>query len=102
MELPREERSVGKLAGPCPLTKAHADEVRARRATGEDDAFVAGPVPGDGVLSLCDHGCGWNSYLVVSGPQRGTVWIGGDLGWFPEADDFGEWYRTWLGDPLTG
>ena len=75
---------------------------RRRRANGEDDAFVAGfQVPGEGVLTLCDLGCGWNSYLVISGPDRGAVWTGGELGWFPEAVDFAEWYEAWLRDPST-
>jgi hypothetical protein len=53
------------------------------------------------VLTLCDLGCGWNSYLVISGPDRGAVWTGGELGWFPEAVDFAEWYEAWLRDPST-
>jgi len=94
-------RTVASVAGSCPLTKADAEQVRRRREAGEDDAFAPLPVPGEGVLSLCDHGCGWESYLVVSGSQRGAVWVGGDLGWFPEADDFTEWYEAWLREPLT-
>jgi len=26
-----------------------------------------------GLLTLCEHGCGWDSYLIVAGPQRGRV-----------------------------
>jgi len=100
--LPTEPAVAATLVGTCPLTRQDAEDVRRRRATGEDHAFVERvPVSGAGVLSLCDHGCGWNSYLVISGPDRGAVWTGGELGWFPDADDFAGWYEAWLGDPLT-
>lgn len=102
MGLPVGEVATATVAGACPLTRQDAEDVRRRRATGEGYAFVEPfPVPGEGVLSLCDHGCGWNSYLIVSGPDRGAVWTGGELGWFPEAGDFAEWYAAWLRDPPT-
>lgn len=100
--LPTEALDAASVAGSCPLTRKAAEEVRRRRATGEDYAFVERfPVPGEGVLSLCEHGCGWNSYLVISGPDRGAIWTGGELGWFPETGDFAEWYAAWLRDPPT-
>lgn len=98
--LPREERPSG-LAGRGPLTEADAQQLKQRRAEGEDDAFAKLPVPGEGVLRLCEQGCGWESYLIVSGVLRGAVWVGGDLGWFPEARHFAEWYEAWLREPLA-
>jgi len=58
-----------------------------------DDVF-------DGLLFLADHGCSYQSYLVVSGPAAGQVWwdftsVGEELG--PEAGSFEEWYAHWLG-----
>jgi hypothetical protein len=56
-----------------------------------------------GTLFLCDAGCGWEHYLVVFGPQSGTVWQSSERGWFPEfymrdgapaQHDFLTWFDT--------
>jgi hypothetical protein len=26
-----------------------------------------------GLMMLCEHGCGWDSYLILAGPMRGHV-----------------------------
>jgi hypothetical protein len=59
----------------------------------------------DGAFYLCHHGCALRTVLVVTGPERGTVWLDGradESGILPHTDgngrhlSFGEWYRGWL------
>jgi SMI1 / KNR4 family (SUKH-1) len=58
-----------------------------------------------GALCLCHLGCALRQWLVVAGPQRGTMWNdgradGGDLTRIVAADGepvtFGRWYLGWL------
>lgn len=64
----------------------------------------------DGTVPLADEGCGHYALLVVTGPERGNVWMdsrGSDEGISPVTDargnhvTFAEWYMTWL-DGLCG
>lgn len=58
-----------------------------------------------GTLALCDEGCGYLHFLVVSGPARGTMWIdsrASDAGFGPLGVTFLEWYERWLDDVLAG
>lgn len=48
-----------------------------------------------GGVQLCDQGCGTSSYLLTSGPARGTIWEG-DMEFLPTGLSFGVWYRNWL------
>ena len=69
----------------------------------EEDVHVA--MQRRGALVLCDEGCGYLHFLVVSGPARGTMWIdarGGDQGFIPLEVTFLEWYERWLDDVLAG
>jgi hypothetical protein len=59
----------------------------------------------NGAFYICEHGCALRSVLVVSGPERGTVWFDGrpdGSGIVPHTDasgrhlSFGAWYLAWL------
>jgi hypothetical protein len=60
-----------------------------------------------GAMPIGDEGCGYFHLLVVSGPERGHIWIDGrvsDSGIAPILDSwnrkqsFLDWYRAWLDD----
>ena len=62
------------------------------------------PFP-SGTLVLCDEGCGYLHLLVVSGEARGQVWVDAlvsDVGIFPIAPTFSDWYERWLDNLLAG
>lgn len=59
----------------------------------------------DGAFPICHHGCALRSYLVVSGPERGNVWLDRRAeyaGIEPHTDDAGRhltflaWYERWI------
>ncbi|MEZ0265337.1 MAG: SMI1/KNR4 family protein [Phycisphaerae bacterium] len=52
----------------------------------------------DGTLHLGTDGCGQYWLLVVSGPERGAVWMLADVGITPTAPkrDFLQWFEDWL------
>jgi hypothetical protein len=93
-------------AAPFPYTTKDARRVMTRRVSGREPYAFAGT--GDdapGIVALCDDGCGWTTYLVVRGEQRGKVWVGGESGWCPEyflrdgkpvQHTFLSWYEAWL------
>ncbi len=61
-------------------------------------AIPAGNHLYDGCLHLNDIGCGYSSFLVVTGPHRGTVWVdysAGD-GDITPVGPFIDWYEEWL------
>ncbi|WP_431968921.1 SMI1/KNR4 family protein [Actinacidiphila sp. bgisy160] len=84
-----------------PSAEAHRTAHRAweEAADAADEARTAGAV------ILLEHGCGFATLLVVSGPQRGTMWFDGratsdrvhplpnDAG---RPATFAEWYVDWL------
>ena len=65
----------------------------------------------DGAIPICHMGCALRQWLVVTGPQRGSLWCdfrADEKGLFPMMNGhghrvtFGEWYQTWLRDPVHG
>ena len=62
----------------------------------------------NGAFPICHQGCAYRNYLVVSGPERGHVWLdarAGDGGIGPESKNgermsFADWYLDWLSKPL--
>jgi len=52
----------------------------------------------DGTLLLGTDGCAQYWLLVVSGPERGNVWMLADVGITPTAPkrDFLQWFEDWL------
>jgi len=57
---------------------------------------------GAGALVLCDEGCRYLHFLVVTGPARGTMWIDARGGFVPLGVTFLEWYERWLDHLLAG
>ena len=59
-----------------------------------------------GTLTICDYGCGLTFELVVTGDERGKIWLdnrASDDGLYPilhprtkQHLDFLSWYETWL------
>ena len=69
-----------------PFDNEEATAVIARdlaRAAGAPRPALDGESPPDGALRLIDEGCGTVDYLILTGPQRGTVWQEWDLGFTP-------------------
>lgn len=57
----------------------------------------------DGLLRICDRGCGMSINLVVNGPEYGNLWVddrSSDNGIYPLRKStnttFGNWYNEWL------
>jgi SMI1 / KNR4 family (SUKH-1) len=53
----------------------------------------------DGCLAISEHGCGYWSFLVVTGVAAGTVWDDftcGGTGIHPTGLPFAKWYLKWL------
>jgi len=58
-----------------------------------------------GTVVICHEGCGYLHRLVVTGPDRGNVWMDGDVsnqGFIPMEVDFLGWYERWQDDLLAG
>ncbi|MEV5576782.1 SMI1/KNR4 family protein [Spirillospora sp. NPDC052269] len=59
----------------------------------EDDDHITGSLP------IVHEGCGYIIRLVITGPERGNLWLDGrcsDMGIHPLGDSFRPWYNTWL------
>ncbi|MBO0609884.1 hypothetical protein [Myceligenerans salitolerans] len=54
-----------------------------------------------GCIPLVHRGCGWEEWLVVSGPQRGHIRVMGDE-ILPVSDSFHDHYLNWLQQAETG
>jgi hypothetical protein len=90
------ERASAGIARPFPLD---LNAVRAVRSSGTP---IDGPHDVDGTLEIWDHGCGEETYLVVTGPLRGWVLRHFEGGWIPEPipdeepSDAARWLAWWL------
>jgi hypothetical protein len=89
----------GALAKPFALTEAW------------DQADCQGPedeIPDryrDGCLQLCELGCGYWSFLVVTGEAAGSVWDDytcAGTGIHPTGHTFSTWYTQWLRRLIMG
>ena len=63
-----------------------------------------------GAFPICHQGCAVRNCLVISGAERGKVWVddrANDNGIFPETSEtservgFLEWYESWLDESLA-
>jgi hypothetical protein len=57
----------------------------------------------DGAFPICHEGCGHYDLLVVTGSERGHIWVDrrvGDGGIAPAGLSFLDWYQTWLDGAL--
>ena len=111
---------VGSLSKPFPHTKAWNDLSGEPEADWQDqdayeiqlNAFEArywNPEQVNGAIPICHLGCALRQWLIVTGPQAGTIWNDerADLkGLSPltvkgtERVSFLQWYRAWLDDAL--
>ncbi|GAQ57092.1 SMI1/KNR4 family protein [Streptomyces acidiscabies] len=83
-----------RLAEPFPLTGMWVWE----EADGghEDPDAVIERVAHHGSLNLGTDGCGMDWHLVVTGPQRGRVWLVTGEGAMPHSrPGFADWVRQW-------
>jgi hypothetical protein len=115
-ELPRVTATVTTVegatftagTGPRPALAGQPDPSRPfplRGAWTSDDPLPV--VPGghlyDGCIQLNDIGCGYATFLVVTGEQRGNVWVdysAGD-GAIAPVGGFLDWYGRWLDEVVT-
>jgi hypothetical protein len=94
------------LHEPFPHGNDEAARVMRLRVSKEEEyAFIGDTALAPGVIALSDDGCGWTTYLVVTGQQRGNVWVGGELGYCPRyfmrgrtsvQHTFLSWYQLYL------
>ncbi|MFM2060427.1 MAG: hypothetical protein RLZZ507_97 [Cyanobacteriota bacterium] len=91
-----------------PLTNTDALDAIYRRINVETDEyyFIETDYPLNGCFPINERGCGWMTVLVISGEQRGKIWVAGE-GWLPEFDDksaqqkdFLSWYQQWLNNAM--
>jgi hypothetical protein len=64
----------------------------------------------DGMLRICHEGCGYFVNIVITGKERGNIWVDGRVsegGIYPvnyhkgkEITNFAEWYLDWLDDSI--
>lgn len=80
--------------------KAAVQEWHDRHAT-----VVFDPRRTRGAVPICEEGCALREWLVVTGPERGNIWLdhradgrGLTPAWLPHHRrvTFGEWYLHWL------
>ncbi|MFH9264124.1 SMI1/KNR4 family protein [Streptomyces sp. NPDC017546] len=102
------DRPERRLAEPFPLTEAwlwEADGDETALSEREFDDRVE-PVFGHGSLVLGTDGCGMYWHLIVTGPQRGHVWLidengaipfgtRSDASLMPGVPGFAGWVTTW-------
>lgn len=113
------EGFVGSLAAPFPFTEAwndltsrpYPDRISNEQYERDLDAFEKQYwKPIDGAFPICHLGCAMRVWLVISGPERGHVWLddrASDNGISPVAGKNGErltygaWYQVWLDEALA-
>ena len=74
----------------------------------EDDTWKSSLV--DGAMPICHQGCATRNYLVITGAERGNVWVddrANQNGIYPETAEssgrvsFLDWYWSWLETSLA-
>jgi SMI1 / KNR4 family (SUKH-1) len=107
----QREHEDSSLDRPFPLTEAVANALRDCRSEGDKPLhpFIETQRRLDGIIEICDLGCGSKYGLVLTGDQRGRVWsFGGPTyyRWTPASRDrspisFLAWYEEWLDEALA-
>lgn len=101
---------ITKRRTPFPFGDADAASLDARRRGGDHTASFppAGEPdddlpPGPGFVVLSSTGHGATEVVVVTGEQRGKVWIS-DMTWWTWPGNLGflDWYELWLDGALAG
>ena len=121
---PGESGSWGQLREPFPHTQpwnlpderfqqpadGHADEAAEQAWYDAFDQAYFAPALTNGAMPICHEGCAYRDLLIVTGPQRGRMWIDGrssDEGIAPlgpvgqDAPTFAAWYLSWLDESLA-
>jgi hypothetical protein len=84
----------------------HAHDAALEEWYERHEATMFNPRRTHGALYLCHEGCGLGEWLVVTGPERGNIWLdhrsdgrGMTPAWLPHHRrvTFGQWYLHWLG-----
>jgi hypothetical protein len=89
------------LATPFPFETTFQPNLYAE----EDEAEPSSVRERSGTVVLCDEGCGYQHFLVCSGPTRGQMWIDNTVSegpYSPLGVGFLDWYERWLDDALIG
>ncbi|MCW3839475.1 SMI1/KNR4 family protein [Micromonospora yasonensis] len=69
------------------------------------DSIVFDPRRTYGAIPICEEGCGLRALLIVTGPERGHIWLdhradgrGLTPAWLPHHPriTFAQWYRDWI------
>jgi SMI1/KNR4 family protein SUKH-1 len=91
-EYSRQWRELTRIREPFPLTEPWVWEDGDQSTEGTRSQVQ------DGSIFLGDDGCGQYWFLVVSGRERGNVWMLSDVGIAPTVPkrDFLRWYEDWL------
>jgi hypothetical protein len=70
-----------------------------RQPPENEDGIVAEDDLRNGWLMLSEHGCGYWSFLGITGKEHGKVWeeeMSADTGLRPTGQTFLQWYEVWL------
>lgn len=111
---------VGVLAKPFPHTKPWNNLPPYPKEQDDEDAYEAARETFDevywnsdhvnGAIPICDQGCAYRNWLVVTGPEAGNVWQdyrADHKGLFPVESkhsprtNFLEWYSDWLTEAIS-
>lgn len=104
---------VGDLAASFPYTERWNEDSLSQELTTEEqyqrqDQYWS-PRHVNGAIPICDAGCNLRVMLIVSGPEKGNIWLDDRADWqgiYPVASEhdrrvsFLKWYRSWLDDQL--
>ena len=117
-----DDGSVGRLAEPFPHTEPwnfpeqqlvppdFSNELLEDAWHEQRDAVYWAPDLMNGAFPICHQGCAYRNILVVTGTERGRIWLDARAsygGILPEVDDSGnhqsftEWYTVWLNGALV-
>lgn len=101
---------TGDLRKPFPHTKEwnvsfeelaegeDEDAYWARRDAWDDEVYW-NPKETTGAICICHEGCAIRDWLVVTGAERGRIWLddrASNAGLIPRGKTFAEWYLAWL------
>ena len=92
-QLPDVDWPLGKLSRPFPLSEAvNYEEEGYPEDEGEE------PSTKDGLLYVCHVGAGIFWVLIVTGSERGNMWIENEFGYFPSMPRvrFLDWCHQWI------
>ncbi|MFM7405668.1 MAG: SMI1/KNR4 family protein [Cuspidothrix sp.] len=108
-KLQKGEVNYDFLKDEFPLNNADASDAIYKRINVETDNyyFIEADYPLNGCFPINERGCGWMTVLVISGEQRGKIWVAGE-GWLPEFNykqseqkDFLSWYMQWVDNAIS-